>query len=74
MYLVLFALAALLLVLTPWAPQLIRLRLRFFRWIGWDWAANLVEKYFNVWVWIVRIALPTIAAILLYTGWEQLQH
>ena len=69
----LFALAALLLILIPLAPKLMRLRIRIFRWIHWNWAANLTEKHFDGWVLILRIVLFVIAAVLLYTAWEDLR-
>ncbi len=71
--LLLFALAILSLALIPFAPQLLRLRLRFLRWIHWDWAANLLEEYLDRWVMLLRIALIVIAAVLLYFGWESLR-
>ena len=65
----LFAIAILLLVLVPFVPQLVRLRIRFFRWLHWNWAANLLESHFPAWVLLKRIALFVIAAVLLYFGW-----
>ncbi len=73
MYAVLFALAALFLILIPLAPKLIRLRIRILRWLHWDWAVNLLEKHFDGWVLFVRIFLFVIAAVLLYVGWEDLR-
>ncbi len=69
----LIALAILSLSLIAFAPQLLRLRLRFLRWIHWDWAANLLEKYFARWVMLLRMVLIVIAAVLLYLGWENLR-
>ena len=69
----LIALAILSLSLIAFAPQLLRLRLRFLRWIHWDWAANLLEKYFDRWVILLRMVLVVIAAVLLYLGWENLR-
>ncbi len=69
----LIALAVLSLALIPFALQLLRLRLRFLRWIHWDWAANLLEKYLDRWVMLFRIVLVVIAAGLLYFGWESLR-
>ncbi len=70
----LFALAILSLILIPLAPKLVRLRIRFFRWLHWNWAANLLEKHFDRWVLLVRIILFVIAAVLLYAGWEDLRN
>jgi len=69
----LFTLTILSLALIPFAPQVLRLRLRFLRWIHWDWAANLLEKYFDRWVMLLRIILIVIAAVLVYFGWENLR-
>jgi len=71
---VLFALAILSLILIPWAPNLMRLRMRFFRWLRWNWKANLLEKHFDGLVLILRMILLVIAALLLYTGWEDLHE
>ncbi len=69
---VLFALAIVSLILIPLAPKLVRLRIRFFRWLHWNWAVNLLEKYFDRWVLIVRIILLAIATALLSVNWEDL--
>ena len=69
---VLFALAIVSLILIPLAPKLVRLRIRFLRWLHWNWAVNLLEKYFDRWVLVVRVILLVIAAALLYVGWEDL--
>jgi len=69
----LFALVMLTLALIPFAPQLLRLRLRFLRWINWDWAANLLDKYFGRWVMFFRIVLIVIAVVLLYLSWGNLR-
>ena len=61
--------AILVLVLIPWTPNLLRLRVRFFRWLHWDWAANLLENYFEGWVLFVRIMLFLVAAVLLAIAW-----
>ncbi len=64
----LFVLAILALILVPLAPSLVRLRIRFFRWLHWNWAVNLLESHFQDWVVFVRIILFVIAALLLYFG------
>ena len=74
MYILLFALAILSLIMIRWAPNLIRLRIRFFRWLGLNWMADLLEKHFDGWVLIFRMILLVIAAVLLYTGWEDLHE
>ncbi len=70
MYTVLFALAILSLILIPLAPNLVRLRIRFLKWIHWNWAVNLLERHFQGWVLSFRIILFVIAAMLFYAGWE----
>ena len=65
----LFALAILSLILMPLAPKLVRLRIRFLRWIHWNWAVNLLERHFQGWVLFFRIILFVIAAMLFYAGW-----
>ena len=42
MHIVLFALAILVVALMPLVPKAVRLRIRVLRWIGWNWAANLL--------------------------------
>jgi hypothetical protein len=71
---VLFALAILLLILIPLAPKLLRIRIRFLRWLHWNWAVNLLEKHFDGWVLFFRIILFVIAAVLLYVVWEDLRE
>jgi hypothetical protein len=59
MYTVLFALAILSLILIPFAPTLVRLRIRILRWLHWNWAVNLLEKHFDGWVGVVLSDSPT---------------
>jgi len=66
-----FAIAILFLVLIPFAPKLVRLRIRILRWLRWNWAANLLESHFQGWVMFFRIILFVIAAVLFYIGWTQ---
>jgi hypothetical protein len=67
----LFIFAICFLILIPLAPQLLRLRLRFLRWLHWNWAVNLLESHFQSWVVFLRTLLFVIAAFLLYVGWTQ---
>lgn len=64
----LFVLAILALILVPFAPNVVRLRIRFFRWLHWNWAVNILESHFQGWVVFVRMILFVIAALLLYFG------
>ena len=68
---ILFFFAVLLLILVPLAPRLLRLRIRFFRWIHWEWAAKLLEDHFQGWCLFFRIVFFVIAVVLLYFGWTQ---
>ena len=61
-----FWLAILALILVAFVPQLLRLRIRFLRWVHWQWAVDVHEKYFNGLVLFLRIVLLAIAAILLF--------
>ena len=67
----LFVIAILLLVLIPFMPSLLRLRIRILRWLNWTWAVNLLENHFQGWVAFFRILLLVIAALLFYIGWTQ---
>ncbi len=68
MYAWLFAIAVLLLILIPFVPQLVRLRIRVLRWLHWNWAVNLLESHFQDWVVFFRVLLFLIAALLFYVG------
>jgi len=58
----LFVFAAVFLVLIPLAPKLLRLRIRFLRWIHWEWAARLNEDHSRVGVgscvWFSSLSPP----------------
>jgi len=69
-----FAIAILLLILIPFAPKLVRLRIRILRWLHWNWAVNLLESHFQGWVVFFRIVLFALAVLLLYVGWTQDSH
>ena len=64
----LFALAILVLILISVAPKLVRLRIRFFRWIHWACAVSVLEEHFERWVLFFRIVLLGLAAVLFLTG------
>ena len=66
-----FAIAILFLILIPFAPKLVRLRIRILRWLRWNWAVNLLENHFQGWVVFFRIVLFVLAMLLLYVGWTQ---
>ena len=62
-WLPLVIIAILFLILLPLVPELLRLRVRFLRWLHWDWAANLLENYFQGWVLFSRIVLFVVAVV-----------
>jgi hypothetical protein len=64
----LFALAILSLALVPIASKLVRLRVRFFRWLHWNWAVRVLEEHFESWVVFFRIVLLGLAAVLFLVG------
>ena len=65
----LFALAILaLLALATVAPKLVRLRIRFFKWIHWTWAVRVLEEHFERWVLVLRAVLLVLAVALLFFG------
>jgi len=67
-----FALSALALILVPFMPHLLRLRIRILRWIRWNWAANLLENHFAGWVLLFRVLLSVVAVVLFGAGWREL--
>ena len=64
----LFALAILALILIPVAPKLVRLRIRFFKWIHWTWAVRVLEEHFESRVLFFRIVLLGLAVVLFLVG------
>jgi hypothetical protein len=64
----LVTLAILALILIPVAPKLVRLRIRFFRWIHWAWAVRVHEEHFERVVLFVRIVLVGLAVVLFLFG------
>ena len=65
----LFTLAILaLFALAMAAPKLLRLRIRFFKWIHWTWAASVLEEHFERWVIAIRIFLVGLAVVLFLFG------
>ena len=61
--------AVLVLLLIPLVPELVRLRIRFLRWIHWTSAANLLDDHFAGWCWFYRVALGVVAIALLFVAW-----
>ena len=50
------------------APKLLRLRIRFFKWIHWTWAASVLEEHFATRVIVGRIVLGGLAVVLFLFG------
>ncbi len=65
----LFTLAILaLFALAMAAPKLLRLRIRFFKWIHWTWAVRVLEEHFETRVLVIRIVLVVLAVVLFLFG------
>lgn len=63
-----FGFAIFCLILIPFLPALVRIRIRLFRWLGWQWAVNVLEKHFQRFVAGFRVALFVVALVLFYLG------
>jgi len=66
----LWAFALLLLILIPFAPNLLRLRIKILRGLRWTWAANLLENNFRGWVLFLRIALFVVAIVMILLAFD----
>ena len=64
----LVAAVAVLVALATVAPKLMRLRIRFFKWLHWTWAARVTEEHFERWVLVIRTVLLVLAVALLFFG------
>jgi hypothetical protein len=49
-------------------PKLVRLRIRFFKWIHWTWAVRVLEEHFETRVLVIRIVLVGLAVVLFLFG------
>ena len=49
-------------------PKLVRLRIRFFKWIHWTWAVRVLEEHFETRVLVIRIVLVGLAVVLFLLG------
>ena len=64
-----FTLASLSLFALAFAmPEVMRLRIRFFKWIHWTWAVRVHEEHFEKIVLLGRIVLIGLAVVLLFFG------
>ena len=50
------------------APKLVRLRIRFFKWIHWTWAVRVHEEHFERLGVVIRIVLLGLAVVLFLFG------
>ena len=64
----LVAAAAVLVALATVAPKLVRLRIRFFKWVHWTWAVRVLEEHFESRVLFFRIVLLGLAVVLFLVG------
>ena len=64
----LVAAVAVLVALATVAPKLMRLRIRFFKWIHWTWAVRVLEEHFESRVLFFRIVLLGLAVVLFLVG------
>ena len=65
----LFTLAILaLFALATVTPKLVRLRIKFFKWIHWTWAVRVLEEHFETRVLVIRIVLVGLAVVLFLFG------
>ena len=65
---IVFIIALLTVALIPLAPKLLRVRIRFLRWLHLDWFANLHENHFRTWVIIIRVTLAIVALLLFWAA------
>ena len=64
----LVAAVAVLVALAIVAPKLMRLRIRFFKWVHWTWAVRVLEEHFESRVLFFRIVLLGLAVVLFLVG------
>tara|TARA_B100001123_G_C15331954_1_gene1031505 strand:+ start:494 stop:718 length:225 start_codon:yes stop_codon:yes gene_type:complete len=62
----LFTLAILALVALATMRLLLQLRLRFLKWIHWNWAVRELEQHFERWVLFGRVVLFGLAIVLFF--------
>jgi len=70
-YAKIITLAAILVALATVAPKLVRLRIRFFKWVHWTWAVRVLEEHFESRVLFFRIVLLGLAVVLFLVGEER---
>ena len=62
------AAVAVLAALATVAPKVMRLRIRFFKWIHWTWAVRVHEEHFDTLVLLARSVLIGLAGVLFLFG------
>jgi hypothetical protein len=67
---VFYLIAAVLLVLIPFMPALVRIRIRLLRWIHWYSLADLLENHFENWVLVFRVVVFVLSVVLVLFGWR----
>lgn len=60
--------AVVLVALAIAVPYVVRLRIRFFKWIHWTWAVRVLEEHFETRVLVIRIVLVGLAVVLFLFG------
>lgn len=62
--------AVVLVALAIAVPYVVRLRIRFFKWIHWTWAVRVLEEHFETRVLVIRIVLVGLAVVLFLFGFS----
>ncbi len=63
--------AAILFVLIPLVPQMMRLRISVLRWLRWTWLADRHERHIEGLVTAVRIILLALAVYLVVLAFSE---
>jgi hypothetical protein len=58
----------LLIALAIAVPKVVRLRIRFFKWIHWTWAVRVLEEHFETRVLVIRMVLVGLVVVLFLFG------
>ena len=58
--------AVVLVALAIAVPYVVRLRIRFFKWIHWTWAVRVTEEYFESWILRRRAVLLVLPLAFLF--------
>lgn len=69
---IILALLALLVVIFIYARALMNLRIRVFRRLNWNWAADLIENHFETWILVLRVVIVCVAFVFTLLGVTQL--